>query len=777
MAFESPPGRTHRAARRVAAAAALAALVGGPVSAQDASRLSRAAFDTDAVTELQVDARTGVPTFLAGPLRAGSSAQPEAAARAFVAENAALFGVSGRDAVVVRDVQRDALGLTHVRVQQTVGGVPVFGGDAVVHLDRAGAVYAYGGTLAPEAEAVSTTPAVSPGAALAAARADVRPGAERPADELDAWRPDAHLVVYAAAGEPVLAYHVRLFQDAPVPANWEVFVDAQTGRVIERWNSIHTAVASEAPALTPFVTLAENAGMDAMTPVTGTGSSLYSGTVSIKTDQVSTTSFRLFDATRGAGVRTRDGRNGTSLPGVDVTDADNAFTATAARAAVDAHWGAAQVYDYYRGQHNRNSYDNAGAALNSTVHHQSRYNNAFWNGSYMVYGDGDGSQFGSLVELDICGHELTHAVTERTAGLVYNREPGALNEAVSDIFAVMIDRNDWWVGENSYTPATGGDALRYMDTPTRGGQPDTYANRLYPGSCTPSDANDYCGVHSNSGIPNHAAYLMAAGGTKGGVTVAAMGRDATEDVWYRALTTYFTSSTTFAGARSGTIQAATDLYGAGSAQVAAVTNAWAAVGVGSGGTTTPPPTGGQWYYVTQAYNSPHNYPNNYNASNTYTKAGASQVAMYVEQFATEANYDYVYFRDAAGTAVSSHTGTKAAFWAVVPGATIRANLVTDASVTAYGYRVTQVAYYATAPLTFGDVPMAVAPVAAPSDAVRGVVGSGTEAKLETALRPSAPNPTRGAARLAFTLAEATEARVSVVDVLGREVAVLHTGAT
>lgn len=785
MLFESPLGRTRFVVRRVAAAAAFAGLLGGPALAQtpggegaaNASRLSRAAFDVEAVTELQIDARTGVPTFLSGQLRAASGAQPDAAARAFVAENAALFGLSDRDAVVVRDVQRDALGLTHVRVQQTVGGVPVFGGDAVVHLDRAGAVYAYGGTLAPEADAVSTTPALSPEAALAAARADVRPAAERAADELNAWTPSAHLVVYPVDGVPVLAYHVRLFQDAPRPANWEVFVDARTGRVIERWNSIHTAVASEAPALTPFVTLAADAGVSSMTPVTGTGSSLYSGVVSIQTDRVSSTSFRLYDTTRGLGIRTRDGRNGSSLPGSDISDSDNNFTATAARAGVDAHLGAATVYDYYRGQHNRNSYDNAGAALNSTVHHLSRYNNAFWNGSYMVYGDGDGSQFGSLVELDICGHELTHAITERTAGLVYNREPGALNEAVSDIFAVMIDRNDWWVGENSYTPATAGDALRYLDTPTRGNQPDTYASRLYPGSCTPSDANDYCGVHTNSGIPNHAAYLMAAGGTKGGVTVAAMGRDATEDVWYRALTSYFTSSTDFAGARSGTIQAATDLFGAGSAQVASVTNAWAAVGVGSGG-TTPPPTGGQWYYVVQAYNSPHNYPNNYNASNTYSRPGATQVAMYVEQFATEANYDYVYFRDAAGTAVSTHTGTKAAFWAVVPGTVITANLVSDYSVTAYGYRVTQVAYFATAPLTFGDAPMVTAPTAAPSDAAMGFAASTVAAKgLETALRPSVPNPTHGAARVAFTLAEATEARVTVVDVLGREIAVLHAGAT
>ena len=239
------------------------------------------------------------------------------------------------------------------------------------------------------------------------------------------------------------------------------------------------------------------------------------------------------------------------------------------------------------------------------------------------------------------------------------------------------------------------------------------------------------------------------------------------------------SATTFAGARSGTIQATTDLYGAGSAKVASVTNARAAVGVGSGGTALPPPPpAGPWYYVVQAYNSPHNYPNNYNASNTYTRAGASQVAMYGKQFATEANYDCVCFRDAAGTAVSTHTGTKAAFWAVVPGTTIRANLVSDASVTAYGYRVTQVAYFATVPLTVGDVPMGIAPTAAPNDAVRGFAGSSPADKaLEKALRPSAPNPVRGTARVAFTLAEATEARLSVVDVPGREIAVLHAGTT
>ncbi len=766
-------------ARRAAAVAAVAAFLASPASAQaPASRIGRAAFPADALTQVQTDAATGVPTFLAGRLSAPSSAAPADVATAFVRANAAVFGLGSRDAVAVRETTRDDLGMTHVRVQQTVGGVPVFGGDAIVHIDRAGSVVAYSGGLRAEASEAQTVPALSPDAALAAARAAVRPEAERPADDLAAWTPEARLMVYPAEAGMVLAYVVRIYQDAPFPANWVVVVDAATGRVVERWNAIDTA----APGLAPVARRTDAAFPTAdvasawMTPATGTGISRYNGTVSIGTDRVSSSSYRLYDTSRGNGIRTRDAATRTTLPGSDVTDADNAFTSTTTRSAIDAHWGAEQVYDYYLGTHGRNSFDGAGAAINSSVRYSRSYNNAFWNGAQMVYGEGDGSQFTPLVELDICAHELTHAVTERTAGLVYNREPGALNEALSDIFAVMVDRDDWLIGDKSYTPGTAGDALRYMDAPTRGNQPDTYANRAYAGSCSPAENNDYCGVHTNSGIPNHAAYLMAQGGTKGGVTVAGIGRGDTERIWYRAVTTYFTSTTDFAGARAGTIQAAADLFGASSAQKASVTNAWAAVGVGAGGgTTPPPPPAAQWYYEAQTLQSPHNYPNNYNASTTYTKAGAQRVAMYFEQFTTEANYDFVYIRDAAGAQTAAYTGNKAAFWAIVDGATIRANLVSDYSVAAYGYRVTQVAYFAPAPLLAGGTPMGVAPTAAPSDAIAGIAGGAQTAKPETALLPVRPNPSRGEATVAFSLAEAGAARVSVVDVLGREVAVLADG--
>ena len=206
-----------------------------------------------------------------------------------------------------------------------------------------------------------------------------------------------------------------------------------------------------------------------------------------------------------------------------------------------------------------------------------------------------------------------------------------------------------------------------------------------------------------------------------------------------------------------------------------MTNAWAAVGVGAAGGGGTPPPAAQWYYEVRTLQSPHNYPNNYNASTSYSKPGAQRVAMYFEQFTTEANYDYVYIRNAAGTSTASYTGNKAAFWAIVDGSAMSANLVSDASVTAYGYRVTQVAYYAPSPLVAGATPMGVAPTAAPSDGAQGIAAGTRAAKLETALLPVRPNPSRGEATVAFSLAEAGAARVAIVDVLGREVAVVADG--
>ena len=370
------------------------------------------------------------------------------------------------------------------------------------------------------------------------------------------------------------------------------FIDAQTGEKVYGYDNLQTA--------------------------TGSGSSLYSGTVSIQTYQSGST-YYLEDIGRKVG--TFDFRNTTSSV-YRFTDTDNTWNTTTQRAAVDAHYGAEKTLQYYQSVLGRNGIDGSGGPayytsadgatglISSVVHYSTNYNNAFWNGSYMTYGDGDGTTFTPLTTLDICGHEMTHGVTERTANLTYAKESGALNESWSDMMGSMVENyadggnptaNTWKIGEDAYTPNNGtGDALRYMNDPTIAGDPDHYSERLYPGTCTPSNNNDQCGVHTNSSIANKAFYLAVAGGThpQSGVTVSGVGATNGAKIFYRALATYMTSGTNFAGARTATLNAATDLFGGSSSQYSSIANAWCAVGVGScssggGGTPTPtPPSGG-----------------------------------------------------------------------------------------------------------------------------------------------------------------------------------------
>jgi hypothetical protein len=301
------------------------------------------------------------------------------------------------------------------------------------------------------------------------------------------------------------------------------------------------------------------------------------------------------------------------------TGTDDIWNATAERAGVDAHWGARWTYDYFKNVHGRNGINgsngpgtttagaNSGISLvSSRVHFGTSYNNAFWFNNMMSYGDGDGTNFGPLVTLDIAGHEMTHGVTQYTANLTYANESGALNESMSDVFGAMVESysrgsvingDTWKIGEQAYTPANGtGDALRYMDNPHLAGNggftadddPDHYAER-YTGTA------DSGGVHINSGIGNKAFHLAVAGGThhRSGVTVTGMGATDAARIWYRALTVYMTSGTNFAGARTAMLNAANDLFGSASTQYNTIGMTWCAVGVGTcpgGGTPTPTPT-------------------------------------------------------------------------------------------------------------------------------------------------------------------------------------------
>ena len=299
----------------------------------------------------------------------------------------------------------------------------------------------------------------------------------------------------------------------------------------------------------------------------------------------------------GRNRNTYSANNGTSLPGT--LKRSETTPATGDACVDDAHDFAGDTYDFYNTFFNRDSLNNNGLTLKSTVHYSSNYNNAYWDGSQMVYGDGDGSTFICLARaVDVVAHELTHGVTEYTANLTYSNESGALNEAASDIMGAAIEAwiaggvsaNTWKLGEAIYTPGTSGDALRYMNNPTIDGQSTDYYPERYTGT------QDNGGVHLNSGIANLYFYLLSQGGThprgKTSTVVSGIGITDAAAIWYRGLSVYMGPSTTFAEARANLTSAAEDLFGAGSTQATQVGNAWTAVGV-SGPAPTIEITNGQ----------------------------------------------------------------------------------------------------------------------------------------------------------------------------------------
>jgi Zn-dependent metalloprotease len=458
---------------------------------------------------------------------------------------------------VARSVIKDDTGAEHVRFDKRYKGLQVLGGDFVVHSNADGSLREVSAASQASLKGLSTRPVFDAAGATVLAERVFTGERVGPAS--------AELVVYARQNAPALAYEVVLegLQADQTPSELHVVVDAMTGAVLDQYEGIHTAA------------------------VTGTGKSLYSGTVSMTTNSI-TGGYELRDPTRGSfyAVNLKGATSGGSV----ITDADNIFgsgtTADTVSAGVDAYYGQQKTYDYYKNVHGRNGINGTGGSGYSRVHYSSRYNNAFWSDSCfcMTYGDGDGTTFSTLTSLDVAGHEMTHGVTSRTAGLVYSGESGGLNESTSDIFGSMVefyaanasDAGDFLIGEKIYKPSTSGDALRYMYKPSLDGKS---ADCWYSGVGS-------LDVHASSGVGNHFFYLLAQGSnaspaspTCNGSTVTGIGRAAAEKIWYRALTVYMTSSTNYAAARTATLKAATDLYGTGSAQYNAVAAAWSAVSV------------------------------------------------------------------------------------------------------------------------------------------------------------------------------------------------------
>ncbi|KZE63945.1 bacillolysin [Fictibacillus phosphorivorans] len=519
----------------------------------------------------QFNSLTGTPSFVSGKLTEASSKSAKEVVMSYLQKESNTFKLGSQkaeEAFTVKSVTKDELGRQLVRLQQTYKGVPVWGSTQVAHVNDQGELVVFSGTVVPNLQdkpGLGFGKKISASKAVAAAVKDLGFTPEYEAD------PTSDLVVYTEGHQAAYAYLVNLNFLSPKPGNYNYFVDAVSGKILNSYNDLDEAHGdTKAPPT-------GGGGSLVGTNAVGSGTGVLGDSKTLNT-LLSSGTYYLQDNTRGGGVFTYDGQNRQQLPGKLWADADNQFNAAYDRAAVDAHYYAGATYDYYKSVFNRNSYDNKGAALKSTVHYGRNYNNAFWNGQQMVYGDGDGTTFVSLSGgLDVVAHELTHAVTDFSSDLIYQNESGALNESLSDIFGTLVEHHannnpDYEIGEDIYTPNKAGDALRSMSDPTKYGDPDHYSVR-YTGT------SDNGGVHINSGIINKAAYLLAVGGTHYGVTVPAIGNEKVGAIYYRANTVYLTASSNFSQARAALVQAASDLYGATSAEVAAVKKSYDAIGV------------------------------------------------------------------------------------------------------------------------------------------------------------------------------------------------------
>ena len=407
-----------------------------------------------------------------------------------------------------------------------------------------------------------------------------------------------------------LAYKFDIYATAPI-SRGDLYIDAINGAILY-YNATIKHLGEFAHGHKSGAAHNDEISESKSGFVAANAATRYSGTQSIQT-LLSGSSYILSDNTRGGGMQTYNCQKGTNYStAINFTDVNNDWTAaefantTKDNAALDAHWGAEKTYDYFFTTHARNSYNNAGAKINSYVHYSNAYDNAFWDGSRMTYGDGSGTYFDALTSLDVAAHEIGHAVCETSANLAYQKESGAMNEGFSDIWGACVEyfaapaKSTWLIGEDIERRA-GYAALRSMSNPKSLSQPDTYGGTNWQliNCGTPTQQNDYCGVHTNSGVLNHWFYILSIGksGTndKGSVyNVTGISIAKAAKIAYKLETAYLSANSTFAIARTGGIQAAVDLYGAGSAEVIATTNAWYAVGVGatyvSGTTDTTVPS-------------------------------------------------------------------------------------------------------------------------------------------------------------------------------------------
>ncbi|HNW89828.1 MAG TPA: M4 family metallopeptidase [Bacteroidales bacterium] len=467
---------------------------------------------------------------------------------------------------ILTGTEKDDLGFTHYRYRQTQHGIPVHEAVFIVHVfnDK---IQSFNGTVYSDIS-INNAYNISDETALSNALAYINASEYKwQKSSEESWLkeftndPDATFfpkaikeIIYSEQDNAFrVAYNFDIYASKPV-SRQNIYVDAQSGKIIKSLETLHK------------------------TDVSGTAATKYSGNRIITTDSMSPAAFRLRENGRGDGIITYNMQQQTDYASaVDFTDADNHWNNVNAQldeAATDAHWATEMTYDYYLINHSRNSLDNNGFALYSYIHYDQAYGNAFWNGLCMTYGDGENNN--PFCALDICAHEMTHGLDEYTANLDYADESGAMNEGFSDVFGTAVEfyakpaQANWTCGENI------GIVIRNLQDPNLSGNPDTYLGDYW----------DFAQeVHANSTVLSHWYYLICQGGSgtndnNDAYSVTGIGMDKASDIAFRMLTVYLTNTSDYMDSRFYAIISASDLYGFCSPEVASVTNAMYAVGIG-----------------------------------------------------------------------------------------------------------------------------------------------------------------------------------------------------
>lgn len=556
----------------------------------------------------------------------------------------------------VRAAGMGADGVNHVRLDQTHDGVKVWGADVVLHASMT-TIKGVNGTILTGVDGFDTAPSLSADDALALAHDGYAAGAKDASVQLVYERDAAELVILPLEGRDArLAWHTTFFtelQGGLPPGLWHTFIDAQNGDVLLAFNGLDTLAQASGPGGNAKITRAWTSELD----VEPSGSSYAMNTAQYKT-------YNMNHSQSGSG---------TLVTGSLTNIGDAAIN--------DAHGFAEKTVKMMQDWVGHDSIDDAGFAIKSRVHYGNSYENAFWDGTQMTYGDGASTFYALSGDPDVVGHEINHGFTSFHSNLTYSGMSGGLNESFSDIAGTMVEfyiegnTADFDLGRDIFK---GNAALRYMCNPTQdGGSIDNAANY-----------NSGLDVHYSSGVMNkafcRAARRLSSGSPTGAATAEGVKRAG--QAWFAANADYWTASTTFTQGCQGVVDAATAL-GFSAAEVTAINQSWADVGVTCG--SSPPPTTTCDETLTGATGSIQspNYPNAYGNNYTHTwciqPASGQPATLTFDAFDTEAGYDYVTIVNASGAQVSKTAGTTA------PAAATSTKLVvtftSDGGVTATGF--------------------------------------------------------------------------------------------